>query len=141
MIVSQPKELIAAFVNMRQGLPHDNPWGNFTAIGLVRADTLVAGLIYNNAANTNICVHIGAVDGHRWGTPEFLFAAFDYPFNQLGMTRLTASVRSKNERMQAIVKKLGFSYEGTLREFYEDDDLKLYGLLKRECKYLMRKAA
>lgn len=142
MIVTQPKELIGAFVNMQQGLPHDNPWGHFTALGLVRSDRLVAGIIYNNAATDNICIHAGAVANSLWATPDALYAMFDYPFNQLGMRRVTAPIRGKNLKTQRLVKRMGFVYEGSLRQFYPDDDLHLYGLLREECQYLnMRKAA
>lgn len=142
MIIAQPKDLIGAFVNERQGVRPDNPWGSFTALGLLREGRLVAGVIYNNMAYDNIFMHVGALEGCRWMTPAFLHAAFDYPFTQLDRKRVTASIRSRNKRAQEFVKNLGFSYEGTMRCFYPDDDLVLYGLLREDCRYLaMRKAA
>ncbi len=141
-IVAQPKAEIGAFVNARQGLPADHSWGGYSALGLVKSGDLIAGVIYNNFDGANACVHIGAVDGCRWLTPEFLFAAFDYPFNQLGLRRLTAPVHSNNKRSREFAENLGFTRDGTLKHYYADGDLHLYGLLRANCRFLeIRKAA
>ena len=141
-IVAQPKIEIAEFVNARQGLPLEHSWGHFTALGLVKDGDLKAGVIYNNLDGTNLCMHVGAVDGCRWMTPAFLFAAFDYPFNELRMRRVTAPIKSRNKKSIEFVRNLGFTHDGTLKHYYADDDLHLYGLLKEDCRFLeMRKAA
>lgn len=126
---------------MRQGFPPTTSWGNFNALGLVTSGRLVAGVIYNAYEGANVNMHIGAVGSH-WMTPEFLFAAFDYPFNELGKRRITACVRSKNARAIKFVKKLGFEYEGTMRHYYKDDDMLFFGMLRDKCRFLdLRKAA
>lgn len=144
MIISQPKELIGAFVNEKQGFPPETPWGNFNALGLVREGHLVAGVIYNSYEAANVNMHIGAVDGAKWLTREFLFAAFDYPFNQLEKRRVSAFMRATNERAIAFAKNLGFTYEGTLPHYYWKDDALMYGMVKERCRFLrvpVRKAA
>lgn len=141
IIISQPNELISAFVNVKQGFHAETSWGNFNALGLVRNGHLVAGVIYNGYEAGNVNMHIGAEEGKKWMTPDFLFAAFDYPFNQLGKRRVTAYLRSKNERAIEFAKNLGFKYEGKLVNFYKDDDQVIYGLLKEQCRFLMKKAA
>ena len=138
MIITQPKELIGAFVNMKQGLPPSLSWGAFTAIGLVRDGHLVCGLVYNGSEVANVNLHIGAVEGSRWMTRELLFAAFDYPFNQLGKRRITACVRGKNKRAERFVKKMGFVYEGTMADYFKDDDLLFYGMLKEDCRFISK---
>jgi RimJ/RimL family protein N-acetyltransferase len=141
-IFAQPKAEIGAFVNARQGLSVDHSWGNYTALGLVKHGELVAGVIYNNVDGSNICMHIGAIDGCRWLTPGFLFAAFDYPFNQLGMRRVTAPIKSGNNKAIEFVENLGFEMNGNLKHYYPDGDLSLYGLLRQDCRFLeMKKAA
>ncbi len=141
MIITQPKELIGAFVSVRQGAKPDASWGpSFNALGLVRKDTLVAGVIYNAYEGANVNMHIGALDGSKWLTKEFLFAAFDYPFNELGRRRVTAFMASTNKRTIKFVKNLGFVYEGTMPHYYVDDDAVIYGLLREKCRFL-RKAS
>lgn len=142
-IVTGPKEEIAAFVNERQGYAPDSPWGYYEAIGLVRNGELVAGLIYNANEAANICVHIGAEEGSRWMTREFLHFAFYYPFVQLKKNRITALLRSGNKQAISFVENLGFKREGVLSNYYENGEARLvYGMLREECSYLdMRKAA
>ncbi len=139
-IISQPQEMIGAFVNTRQGYPVEASWGQFNALGLMQDGKLVMGVIYNCFEGTNVNMHIGALDG-IWATPQFLHAMFDYPFNQLGRRRITACMRSKNEKVISQVKRLGFEYEGTMRHYYIDDDMVFYGLLKEQCRLTARKAA
>lgn len=142
MIITQPKELIGAFVNVRQGFPPETFWGNFNALGLVIDSRLVAGVIYNGYESANVNMHIGAIGSH-WLTPEFLFAAFDYPFNELSKNRASAYIKGSNAKAHKFVRHLGFKYEGKLRRFYKDgDDQIVYGLLREQCRFLeMRKAA
>ncbi len=146
MIISQPKEMIAAFVSARQGLDLRAPWGEFCALGLMRHGRFVAGVIYNKMEGANVCMHIGAIDGRHWCSKEFLFAAFDYPFNQMGKRRITANVCRKNTHARSFVQNLGFKYEGTMRHYYENDDMCVYGMLRADCRHLelvsqLRKAA
>lgn len=138
IIIAQPKELIGAFVNMKQGQPLRGPWGNFNALGLIRNDNLVAGVIYNDYSPTNAYIHIGAEDGCRWMTRDFLFAVFDYPFNQLGLRRLTGLVREHNKRAMRFDEHLGFVREGRLRDFFSDGDAIVYGMKRDECRFISR---
>ena len=141
-IVAQPKSEVGAFVNARQGLPESHSWGGYSALGLVKRGELVAGVIYNNFDGANACMHIGAIEGCKWATPEFLFAVFDYPFSQLKLRRVTAPVHSKNKRSMDFVRNLGFTHDGILRNYYHDGDLNLFGMLRENCRFLeIRKAA
>lgn len=142
-IIAQPKELIAAFVSARQGLDVATPVASpYTALGLIRSDRLVAGVIYNFSDGGNVCMHVGAIDGSHWMTPGFLIAAFDYPFNQLQKRRVTAMMRKRAKKARAFIENLGFAYEGKCAHYFHDDDLILYGMLRANCRFLeMRQAA
>ena len=61
---------------------------------------------------------------------------FDYPFNQLGVNRITGLVAKKNKEARRFDEHLGFKYEGNMRHALADDDMLIYGMLKRECKWL-----
>jgi RimJ/RimL family protein N-acetyltransferase len=134
MIVSQPKEAIALFVGACLGKP-DTDWGQFTAVGNVRDGALVAGVIYNHYSAANICMHVGGV-GNYWLTPEFLFAAFDYPFNQLKVRRVTGLVPKKNKAARKLDEHLGFKFEGCMSHGLPDDDMLVYGLLREKCRWI-----
>jgi len=140
VIITQPKELIGAYVNIKQGSAPTLSWGNYNALGLVRGGVLVAGVIYNAYEGANVNMHIGAEDGSRWLTKDFLFAAFEYPFNERGRKRVSAFMKSMNKRAIDLATNLGFEYEGRLPNYYWNDDAVMYGLVKEKCRFLNRKA-
>lgn len=133
MIITQPKDEIADFVQRMGG---GGPFREFTALGLVKDGELVAGVIYNLYTGTSICMHVGAKPGRRWLTRGFLYAAFDYPFNELKCRRVTGLVPSKNSDARRFDRHLGFEFEGIMRHALADDDLMIFGLLKENCRWL-----
>lgn len=134
MIVTQPKEEIAQFVSNLCSRNH-LPFGNYSTIGSIRNGRLVAGVVYNHYSGTNVCAHL-AGEGKNWLTRDFLYAIFDYPFNELGVNRITGLVPKKNKRARKLDQHLGFKYEGNMRRALPDDDMLVYGMLRDECRWL-----
>ena len=58
-----------------------------------------------------------------------------YLFNVLGVRRVQAVTRFDNIKARQGLMRLGFKYEGNLRERFEDCDGAIYGLLRRDCKF------
>src|SRR6266699_3747057 len=78
---------------------------------------------------------------HRafWGQGimnEAMSAILTYGFTELGLHRVEAIIDIANERSQGLLLKLGFTYEGNLRQryFFRDrfEDEHYFGLLKDE---------
>lgn len=137
LIVETPDRVIARFVAARQGQPPTWAWQEpYNAIGLVRDGYLIAGVLYTNGEARNTCMHVGAINGKRWLTRAFLFACFDYPFNQLGKRRVTALVRRSNHVARGFVRGLGFALEGKMGHYFDDDDMLVFGLKKADCRWL-----
>jgi RimJ/RimL family protein N-acetyltransferase len=67
---------------------------------------------------------------------EALNALFSYWFNELNMRRLEADVDPRNEASLRTVDRLGFKFEGHMRERWhvngEIQDTHFFGLLRRE---------
>ncbi len=67
---------------------------------------------------------------------EALSAILSYGFDFLGLHRVEAIIDMANERSRGLSLKLGFSYEGTLRQryFFRDqfEDEHYFGLLRDE---------
>jgi RimJ/RimL family protein N-acetyltransferase len=80
-------------------------------------------------------MHIAA-EGKRWMNRQILFAAFDYPFNQLGVRRITGLVPGKNMQARGFDEHIGFRLEGVMRNALKDDDILVYGMLREECRWL-----
>lgn len=109
----------------------------YSAIGLERDGELVAGVLYEQHNGPNVMMHVASDRSRRWMTPAYMAACFRYPFLQLGVHRVSALVRYENNDAHRFLNALGFTQEGLLREAASDGtDLVLYGMLKRECRYL-----
>jgi RimJ/RimL family protein N-acetyltransferase len=110
----------------------------YSAIGLMNeAGVMLAGVIYQNFTHRDIQVHIAAVEGKRWMSKHWLGEVFRYPFEQLGVHRITALIPESNSVSESFTKRMGFSFEGSIREILAgDEDLLIYGMLRSECRFL-----
>ena len=73
-----------------------------------------------------------------WMTLGFLNLLHDYIFNQLKCVRVTALIDASNETAIKQAERVGFQLEGRLREGAEDGDKLVYGMLKKDYKYVRR---
>lgn len=67
---------------------------------------------------------------------EAMSAILTYGFAELGLHRVETIIDSVNERSKSLLLKLGFTYEGNLRQRYSFrgrfEDEHYFGLLKDE---------
>lgn len=103
-----------------------------TAIGLLRGDEIVAGVIYENWNHASVVCHIAVATM----TPVFVAAIFHYPFEVLGVRKIIAPVSSANRSSIRFVEKAGFTLEGCLRDTDPQGDSLLYTMAKAECRFL-----
>ncbi len=114
-------------------------YGLSVGIGMERDGELIAGIVYNEFNHCNINMHVAAIGGN-WMTREFLRIAFDYPFNQCEVRRITGFVEDDNEAALRFDKHLGFKYETRLEGAYEHDgkvgDIIVLKMLREDCRWL-----
>lgn len=72
---------------------------------------------------------------------RFFAMMFDYPFNRAQANRLTAFIKSNNEKSIKLAQRLGFALESTLSQATLDADLLVFRLFKSECRFLNDKYA
>ncbi len=135
-VVYDERERVGEWVRERVGLYES--WGEwYQAIGLERDGELVAGVVYNFYSRGNdIAIHVASDGSRRWMTREFLRAVFRYPFIQLGVRRVTGYVPASNADARRFDEHIGFVQEGVMREAANGEDMVVYGMLARECRYL-----
>ena len=67
---------------------------------------------------------------------EALTAIISYGFDEMGLRRIEAIIDIANERSKGVLLKLGFQYEGNLRQRYRIgdrfEDEHYFGLLRDE---------
>ncbi len=133
-------EVIAAFVAER--IPGTTDFGAYTALGVVRNDTLLGGVVYHSyrryPAGGVIEVSI-AFDRADWAFPATLRTLFAYPFHQIGCVRIEAQCARGNKRVRRLIKGLGFTEEGKHPLRWQGrEDAFSYGLKRTDCRFLKR---
>ncbi len=109
----------------------------YTAIGLFdRRGYITAGTVYCNYTERDVYMHHAQLNP-RSLTLHYLREAFRYPFDQLRVHRVTATVAEGNAASLRFVRHLGFVDEGRVREYFENgDDAIILGMLRSECRLL-----
>jgi RimJ/RimL family protein N-acetyltransferase len=123
-------EAVGAFAAERLGVSITPP---FTSMGIVDdADQLIGAIIYNdyNGANIEITVHAPGCLNRR-----IIRAMAAYPFEQLGVLRLTSRTKRSNRVMCKLFPRLGFVFEATLKHYFgpsRGDDAIVYRMTRAE---------
>ena len=95
-----------------------------------------AAVLYTSFNGPNVMATIAGTVGTRWLTREFLYWIFHYPFVQLDVKRITASIYSDNLASIRFVKHCGFTHEATLSGAAPDgQDVYLFCLWRKDCRF------
>lgn len=106
-------------------------------LGLEEDGELVAGVLYEGFNGQNVWMHVAAEPGGKWLTRAFLEICFDYPFNQMGVKRVSGYVEAKNSAARRFDEHLGFRQEAVLSGAASDGgDVILYAMRREDCRYL-----
>lgn len=133
MIVSQPRELLWAWLNSKIGTPLSE---DFRAVGLVRGGCIQAVAGYNAWVGKTCCFH-GAIDNRSAIDRTYLRAIFEYPFDQCGIRVLLAAVSETNDRSLSFCDRSGFRRIDILTAAgLEGEDMILLKLERANCTWL-----
>lgn len=132
-------ESVAKWVSEKIGNPD---FGLCRAIGVLKDDNLIAGVVYSNYIESPdgrpiMCeISMAAID-KRWANKYTLNKLFAYPFIQLKVERVQVSTPVESRGVRKINEKLGFIYEGTARKaHFLGGDVDVLSMLKHECRWL-----
>jgi len=103
------------------------------AIGLVREEKIVCGVVYENWNSRSIVCHI-ACQGRM--TPEWLAAIFDYPYCVCDVDKIIAPVASTNAKALKLVRNMGFTEEARIADASPNGDLVLMTMTREKCRFL-----
>lgn len=107
-------------------------------IGVERDGELVAVIVYDTFSDCDCNMHVASDGSAHWLTRAALAGIFAYPFIQLGYCRVTSQIGTKNTRSLRFCEHLGFEREGYRRRAMKDDDLHVMGLLRENCRYIVK---
>ncbi len=127
-VLINQSDAVRQFVGERVGC---RDFGRSEAIGVVLDGELIAGIVYNEARDFDLKMHIAATSP-RWASRQTIDKILGYPFRQLGCVRVTAVVPRGNHQARILLHKLGFRMEGTHKLGWDGRQTAIsYGLTRK----------
>lgn len=106
-----------------------------SALGVVSQGKLIGGVVYHESNGNDVRVSFALEPGYFYPWR----ALFSYPFNHLGVIRLTALIAKNNKKSRYVVEALGFQHEGThpmaLKRKYT---MLSYGMTRDQCRWIRK---
>lgn len=110
------------------------------SIFLKKTDQIIGSCGFNyfdfENARAEIAYDLGKDFWGKGFAPEAVLALLHYAYNDLNLNRIEAKVEPQNKNSIKLLNKLGFSFEGTLRQYEKSRrnfiDLHMYSKLKNE---------
>lgn len=110
-------------------------WG----IQLKGEDSIIGTIGYNNFTENhraNLGYDLQSIYWHKGYMTEAINAVVNWGFNHLNINRIEAEVMAGNIHSERLLSKLGFTHEGSLRDWmYWDDrhfNMEMYSLLRKD---------
>jgi RimJ/RimL family protein N-acetyltransferase len=106
------------------------------SIGQEIDGNLVAVVGFNGFMPNACQMHIAAVGEVNWMSRDLLWAAFDYPFNKLGVSVILGQVCADNESALKLNRHLGFKVVAEIADAHMDGDLVIMAMRREDCRFL-----
>lgn len=103
-----------------------------------KGDELMGGVVYQRYTQSSILMHVASFMPN-WLCRDFLWLAFHYPFEQLGVGRVFGLVHEHNEEALRFDRKLGFEIETRIKKVYPDGDQIILVMERDKCRWLALK--
>lgn len=107
-----------------------------TAIGLIRENSVLAGVMFENWNGKSIVAHMAAT-GRL--TRTFLGVIFQYAYEKCGVEKVILPISSANIKSSKFAKHLGFEEEARISDADPNGDIIIYTLKKGDCRFLGNK--
>jgi RimJ/RimL family protein N-acetyltransferase len=111
----------------------------YSHIGYYKNNKIGGGVIFSHYDGHNIWMHL-ALDNPRAMRRSYAKQVFEYCFYTCKCVRITAMTKPTNVRCIKLIESAGFKKEGRIRKVIKENlqysDGLIYGLLRKECRYL-----
>lgn len=130
MILKGHSAEMAAWAGRRLGTSFQPP---FTAWGITdRTGAIVGAVVFNDYDARNIEVTVIGPGAFRKDTIREIGR---HCFDDLNCKRVSLTTRASNDLVRSLIERMGGELEGRKRDYYDDDDAVIYGVLKTDFKY------
>lgn len=121
---------------VREKIPKVAQWTEgFKSLAAVEGDEIVGAVVYDAFTPYDCCIHV-RLDKPGCKDPWVLRQVFSYPFEQLGLRRITGLVGQRNAKSLALCAQLGFYVEGVKKFGLGDEDEVIFGMTREDCQWL-----
>jgi hypothetical protein len=109
------------------------------AIGWAKGAQLLAVTVYHTFGEGDCEMAVAADTGRAWLSRTYMRHVSAFPFITCDLRRITCWIAEDNARSLRFARHLGLTQEGCKRDGAANGvDLLLFGLLRRECRWLPR---
>lgn len=135
--------MMELFINDREAetwaaarLPKVMAWlGTYKSLAAIVGSRILGVVIYDGFTPYDCNLHLVIEDKHCLNR-RTLRAVFRYPFEQLGLKRVTAQVPASNLKALDLDQRLGFTLEGRKILGCGDEDELILGMTRGNCRWL-----
>lgn len=107
-----------------------------TAIGRVEGGDIKWAVVYDHyESGGSIQIHT-AISDPKYVSRQAILAIFEYPFLELGVKKLLATVNSENAAALSLDLRLGFQIETVIKDAYEMGDMYILSMTLDQCHWL-----
>ena len=132
-LVFDEPEFIGSWVASQVGQNAD--WGSFYALGVVKDNEVVSGVVVNNFNGANATCHIAINRFSKLNYQLFKHVA-RYAFEVCGLKRLTGMVPVNEPDIIAFDKHLGFEEEFIMKDGAPGTDMMILVMRPEKCRWL-----
>jgi RimJ/RimL family protein N-acetyltransferase len=116
-------------------IPHvgEDGFGPCYALGIAKRGEIIATMVYHDFIPSygNIQLSMAATSP-AWARRTSIKELLRYPFNDLGVQRVTTMIAESNTRAIRLNEGLGFVREGLVRRGFGNDNAVILGLLRED---------
>jgi hypothetical protein len=121
---------------VREKIPKVAQWTDgFKSLAAVDGDEICGAVVYDAFTPYDCCIHV-RLDKPGCKERWVLKQVFGYPFEQLGLKRITGLVGKSNQKSVDLCAWLGFNFEGVKKLGLGDEDEVIFGMTRDDCKWL-----
>lgn len=90
-------------------------------------------VVYNWFTDQSCYVHVATNGKKNFATRGMLYGLFAFPFIHCGHRRITFTIAEKDVQTQVLAKRLGFKFEGVMRDALPGDNHVVMGMTRDDC--------
>lgn len=121
---------------VREKIPKVACWTDgFKSLAAIEGDKILGAVVYDAFTPYDCCIHV-RLDAPACKDPWILRHVFGYPFEQLGLKRITGLVGKSNDKGTKLCTWLGFRFEGVKKFGLGDEDEVIFGMTREDCTWL-----